>query len=158
MKETTLFLLTILLLSCKPEKSQKDESTNKDRNIVEIKSTETKSDTSFIDFFEKFMWDTEFHQSRVVFPIQLKDNDIETSEEWRHLTFYTQNEYIPTLTSDTLSIFDKDVKLESTKMFIVDFKKEIAESFAFEKVNKSWYLKNSKKTTFANLPDLDFIH
>jgi hypothetical protein len=158
MKEIILFLLTILLLSCNSEKSQNNESTDKDRNIVEIKSTEIKGDTSFLDFFEKFMWDREFQKSRVVFPIQLKDNDFKTSEEWRHLTFYTQNEYIPTLTSDTLSIFDKDVKLESTKMFIVDFKKEIAESFAFEKINKNWYLKNSKKTTFANLPDLDFIN
>jgi len=158
MKEIILFSLTILLLSCNSEKTSKNESTDKDRNIVEIKSTEINGDTSFLDFFEKFMWDREFQQSRVVFPIQLKDIDIKTSKEWRYLTFYTQNEYIPTMTSDTLSVFDKEVKLEFTKMFIVDFKKEIAESFAFEKVNKNWYLKNSNKTTFANLPDLDFIN
>lgn len=158
MKEIFLFLLTILLLSCNSGKTQKKESTEKDSNIVEINSTEIKGDTSFLDFFEKFMWDKEFQRSRVIFPIQLRDNDVKSSEEWRHLSFYTQNEYIPTLTSDTLSIFDKDVKLESTKMFIVDFKKEIAESFAFEKVNNNWYLKYSEKITFVNLPELDFIN
>lgn len=158
MKQIILFLSTVLLLSCNSERTQKNETTDKEIGNVEMKTAEIKSDTSFLDFFEKFMWDKEFQQSRVIFPIQLKDNDIKTSEEWRHLTFYTQNEFIPTLTSDTLSIFDKEVKLEYTKMFIVDFKKEIAESFAFEKVNKNWYLKNTKKTTFANLPDLDFIN
>ena len=158
MKQIILFLSTVLLLSCNSERTQKIETTDKEIGNVELKTAEIKSDTSFLDFFEKFMWDKEFQQSRVIFPIQLKDNDIKNSEEWRHLTFYTQNEYIPTLTSDTLSIFEKEVKHESTKMFIVDFKKEIAESFEFEKVNKNWYLKNSKKTTFANLPDLDFIN
>jgi hypothetical protein len=158
MRVIILFLHTIMLLSCNSEKTQKNESTDKDRNIVEIKSIEINGDTSFLEFFDKFMWDREFQQSRVIFPIQLKDNDIKSSEEWRHITFYTENEYIPTLTSDTLSIFDKDVKLESAKMFIVDFKNEIAESYAFEKVNKNWYLKNSKKATFADLPDLDFIN
>ena len=158
MKEIILFLLTILLLSCNSEKSQKNESTDKDRNIVEIKSTEIKGDTSFLDFFEKFMWDKEFQQSRVIFPIQQNGNEIKTSKEWRYLPFYTQSDCIPTLATDTLSIFDKSVNLQSTKMFIVDFKKDIAESFSFEKVNKNWFLKNSDKTTFANLPDLDFIN
>ena len=158
MKEIILFLLTILLFSCNSERTQKNETIDKDSSIVEMKHTEIKGDTSFLDFFEKFMWDKEFQQSRVVFPIQQNGIEIKTSEEWRHLTFYTQNDYIPTLTSDTLSIFDKDVKLEFTKMFIVNFKKNIAESFAFEKVNKNWYLKNLDKTTFANLPDIDFVN
>ncbi len=158
MKEIILFLLTILLFSCNSERTQKNETIDKDSSIVEIKPIEIKGDTSFLDFFEKFMWDKEFQQSRVVFPVQQNGNEIKTSEDWRHLPFYTQNDYIPTLTSDTISIFDKDVKLESTKMFIVDFKKNIAELFAFEKVNKNWYLKNLDKTTFTNLPDIDFIN
>lgn len=158
MKEIILFLLTILLFSCNSERTQKNETIDKDSSIVEIKPTEIKGDTSFLDFFEKFMWDKGFQQSRVVFPVQQNGNEIKTSEDWRHLPFYTQNDYIPTLTSDTISIFDKDVKLESTKMFIVDFKKNIAELFAFEKVNKNWYLKNLDKTTFTNLPDIDFIN
>lgn len=157
MKEIILFLSTILLLSCNSEKTQKNETTEKDSSIVEIKSTEIKGDTSFLDFFEKFMWDKEFQQSRVLFPIQQNGNEIKTSEEWRHLPFYTQSEYIPTLTSDTLSIFDKDVNLESIGMFIIDFKKDIAESFAFEKVNKNWHLKSSEKTTFVNLPNNEFF-
>ncbi len=151
-------MLTIFMFSCNSEKNQKKEMKAMEINNTEIKTAEIKGDSSFVDFFEKFMWDREFQQSRVVFPIQLKGNYFKTSENWKHLTLYTQNEYIPTLTSDTLSIFDKDVQLESVKMFIVDLKKEFAESFEFENVNKNWYLKNSKKTTFANLPDLDFIN
>lgn len=37
----------------------------------------------------------------------------------------TLNEYIPTLSSDTLSIFDKDVNLESTKMFIIQERNDL---------------------------------
>ena len=158
MKQIILFLSTILLLSCNSERTQKNETTDKEISNVEMKTAEIKGDTSFVDFFEKFMWDKEFQQSRVLFPIELNGNEIKTSEAWKHLPFYTQNEYIPALSSDTLSIFDKDVNLESTKMFIIDFKNQIAESFAFEKVNKNWHLKNFNKTTFANLPDLDFIN
>ncbi|WP_194778670.1 DUF4348 domain-containing protein [Pararhodonellum marinum] len=159
MKQILPFLMLIIfMLSCNSEKNQKNEMTAMEISNTEMKTAEIKGDSSFVDFFEKFMWNREFQKSRVVFPIKLKDNNIKSSEEWRHLPFYTANAYIPTLTSDTLSIFDKDVKLESTIMFTVDFKKEIAESFAFKKVNKNWYLKNSKKTTFANLPDLDFIN
>lgn len=158
MKQTILFLFTILLLSFNSERTKKNETTEKKISNIDIKTAEIKSDTSFVDFFEKFMWDKKFQQSRILFPIELNGNEIKTSKEWKHLPFYTRNEYIPTLSSDTLSIFDKDVNLESTKMFIIDFKNKIGESFAFEKVNKNWHLKNSNKTTFANLPDLDFIN
>lgn len=158
MKKIILFLSTILFLSCNSEKTQKNETTDKDTSNFEMKTAEFKGDTSFVDFFEKFMWDKEFQKYRALFPIKLNGKEIKTSEEWKHLPFYTQNEYIPTLTSDTLSIFDKDVNLKSTKMFIIDFKNEIAESFEFEKVNKNWHLKQSNKTTFSNLPDLDFIN
>jgi hypothetical protein len=158
MQKTILIFSTILLLSCNTEKSQKIEYKDKEIRHVEMKNIEMKTDTSFIDFFEKFMWDKKFQQSRVLFPIELNGNKIMISEEWNHLPFYAQNDYIPTLTSDTLSIFDKDLNLESNKMFIIDFKNEIVKSFVFEKVNKNWHLKNSNRTNFSNLPDLDFIN
>lgn len=53
---------------------------------VKIKSEEIKGDTSFVDFFEKFMWDKEFQQSRVLFPIELNGNEIKTSKKWKHLS------------------------------------------------------------------------
>lgn len=150
-------MLTVLLLPGNAEKNQKSETPDKDSSVVEMKNTENGGDTSFLDFFEKFMWDKEFQQSRVLYPIQQHGNEIKTSKEWRYLPFYTQSGYIPTLASDTISIFEKDVNLGSTEMFVIDFDKNFAESFAFEKVNNNWHLKKCKKTTFANLPDVDFI-
>jgi len=152
MKEIILFILTILLLSCNFENKQKN-----DMSIAEMNTAEIKVDSSFIDFFEKFMWNKEFQKSRVLYPIQLNGKKIKTLEEWKYLPLYTQSEYIPTLTSDTLSIFDKDVSLESTGMSIVDFKKNDAEYFEFKKVNNNWYLTKSIKTIFKNLPDVEFI-
>ena len=156
MKEAILLIMTILLLSYNSE-NKKNETTVNDIINVEAENSEIIADTSFLDFFEKYMWDRDFQKSRVIHPIQLNGKEIKNSEEWKYLPFYTQSDCIPTLASDTLSIFDKSINLQSIKMFIVDFKKDIAESFSFEKVNKNWFLKNSDKTTFANLPDLDFI-
>lgn len=133
MKEIILFILTIVLASCNSEKNQKNETTSNDTNNVEMKTAEIKVDSSFLDFFEKFMWDKEFQKLRVLYPIQLNGIEIKALEEWKYLPFYTQSEYIPTLTSDTLSIFDKDINSESTEMCIVDFKKNNAEYFEFEK-------------------------
>jgi len=158
MKEAIVFIMTILLLSCNSEKNQKNETTVKDISNVEVENSEIIADTSFLDFFEKYMWDREFQKSRVIYPIQINGKEIKNSEEWKYLPFYTLSDCIPTLASDTLSIFDKNENPKSTKMFIVDFKKDIAKSFSFEKVNKSWVLRNCYKTTFANLPDLDFIN
>jgi hypothetical protein len=157
MKQILLFILIILLLSCNFEKKQINETTDKNTNNVEMKTAEIKIDSSFLDFFEKFMWDKEFQKSRVLFPIQLNGIEIKTLGEWKYLPFYTQSEYIPTLTSDTLSIFDKDLNLKSTEMCIVDFKKNNAEYFEFEKANKLWCLKKYKKTTLKNVPDFEFM-
>ncbi|WP_113922733.1 hypothetical protein [Cognataquiflexum aquatile] len=60
MKQIILFLSTVLLLSCNSERTQKNETTDKEIGNVEMKTAEIKSDTSFLDFFEKFMWDKEF--------------------------------------------------------------------------------------------------
>lgn len=158
MKEIIIFFVSILILSCNSGKIQKSETSDTDNNFFDINSSDNQTDTSFVDFFEKFMWDKEFQKSRILFPIKQNGNEIKTSEEWRYLPFYTNSNYIPTLTSDTLSIFDKDVNLESIEMYIIDFKKDIVELFVFEKFNKNWHLKNSNKTTFEFLPDFDFIN
>jgi hypothetical protein len=157
MKQITLFIVTILLLSCNAEKTQKNETIDRDISKVEVKPAAIKDDTSFLDFFEKFMWDNEFQKSRVLFPIQQNGKEINTAEEWNYLPFYTQCEYIPTVTSDTSNLFEKNENPESTEMFLIDFKKEMAEKFAFKKVNKKWYLTRSGKATFATLPDSEFI-
>lgn len=157
MKETILFLLTLILMSCNSEKSLKNDTLGNESREVKIKTEEIKSDTSFLDFFENFMWDKEFQKSRVLFPFSQNGNIIKTTEEWKYLPFFTQSEYIPTLTSDTLSLFDKDINVEEIEMFVMDFRKEIADKFAFKKVNKNWFLQSVGKATLKNLPDTAFI-
>lgn len=159
MKEIILILLTIIFLSCNSEKShQKETTNNNDGSEVEIKTAEVENDTSFFDFFEKFMWDKEFQKSRVQFPFQQKGNTIKTSEDWEHLPFYTQSSYVPTLSSDTLSLININVKIEKTELYILDFEKNIANKFAFKKLNKNWQLLSLETTTFENVPDNEFIN
>lgn len=158
MKKIIYFIIATLLFSCNSEKKPQNDLINQDNNNVEIKTPEIKGDTSFVDFFEKFMWDKAYQKSRLLFPIVFNGKEFKNSEKWKHLPFYTQDAYIPTMTSDTLSIFDKDIKLESLKMFILDFKKQTAESFTFKKANKKWHLKNAEEASFNRLPDVEFIN
>ena len=151
------FILTFVMLSCNADKNQKNVTTDNEISTIEIENSEIKVDTSFFDFFEKFMWDKEFQKSRVIYPIEQDGKEIRTLKEWQYLPFYTQSKYIPTLTSDTLIMFDKDIHFESIEMYIVDFKKNSTAGYVFEKVQTKWHLKRSKDFTIKNLPDIEFI-
>lgn len=157
MKEMILFLSTLLSLWSEDVKIQANETPTKTLIKVVINPTTINIDSTFISFFEEFMWDKTFQQSRVLFPIQQFGIKINSAKEWIYLPFYTQSEHIPTLTSDTLSLFEKDLKERATNLYIVDFEKEESDHYTFEKVNLHWYLKNITRTPLTHLPDNDFI-
>jgi hypothetical protein len=144
-------------MSCNFDKNQKKETIDNVVSIIEIENSETKVDTSFLDFFENFMWDKEFQKSRVIYPIEHEGIEFKSLKEWQYLPFYAQSKYMPILTSDTLIIFDQDLRLKSIEIYIVDFKKNSAACYAFEKVQTKWHLKRSKDFVFKNLPDIEFI-
>jgi hypothetical protein len=153
----SLFVITILCFSCNSSKLQKIENKQVINKLEKQKNLELIADSSFLDFFGKFMWDKEFQKQRVHYPFNLKGFKILRSEDWKHLPFYSQLEYIPTFTSDTLSIYEKEVKQDKIELFMLNFDKFQAESFFFEKINKNWFLINAKIKSINNIPDHEFI-
>jgi len=123
MRNLFVIISTFLVISCGSQTAKETRQQHKDSSIVETNKTAT-VDTSFMDFFDKFMWDKEFQKSRIVFPYRQDNKKITTSVNWRHLSFYTESEYIPILNSDTFRVFDKEVETTTIGLSIVNFKKK----------------------------------
>ncbi len=156
MKKGILILVTALFLSCNSGSHQYETSV-KDSIEDEVMTTEMRIDISFFEFFEEFMWDKEFQISRVRFPIQEFGNTIVTSEDWEHLPFYTEESYIPGLSSDTLRLMDKDVEGESIVLFRFDHKNRSADKFSFRKVDGNWHLLSVDRIPNEEVPDYGFV-
>jgi len=156
MKKEIFILVTALFLSCNSGSHQYEQSV-KDSIEDEVMTTEMRVDISFFDFFEKFMWDKEFQISIVRFPIQEFGNTIVTLEDWEHLPFYTEESYIPGLSSDTLRLMDKDVEGESIILFRFDHKNSSADKFTFRKIDGNWHLLSVDRISNEEVPDYEFV-
>ena len=158
MLKSILFLVATLLISCSVEEKNKNKVIVENAFATDVKNEDIKGDTSFLKFFTKFMWDAAFQKTRILFPFDQHGKTIKSSKEWIHLPFFSRYEYFPTLTSDTLSTYEKDIKQASTTLYVVDFNNKTASSFAFEKMDNIWILKRNSKIAFSNVPDFEFVN
>jgi len=156
MRSLYIIISTFLVISCGSQKAKDTRQQQKDSSIVETNKTAT-VDTLFMDFFEKFMWDKEFQKSRIVFPYRQNNKNILSSVNWKHLSFYTQSEYIPILNSDTISLYDKDVKTTTIELSIVNFKMKAITNYNFKKIENKWFLLSSENLSIKSVPDFEFI-
>lgn len=152
-----LILLPSLVYSCRSDKAKKTLKYEKDNSAVETKIM-VLTDTLFMDFFEEFMWDKDFQKSRIVFPYKQDSKNILTFGNWKHLSFYSESEYIPILNSDTISLYDQDVKTKTIGLSIVNFKNNGITKYNFKKIESNWYLLSSEHLAIENVPDFEFIH
>jgi len=156
MRNLFVIISTFLVISCGSQTAKETRQQHKDSSIVETNKTAT-VDTSFMDFFDKFMWDKEFQKSRIVFPYRQDNKKITTSVNWRHLSFYTESEYIPILNSDTFRVFDKEVETTTIGLSIVNFKKKAITNYNFKKIENKWFLLSSENLSIKSVPDFEFI-
>jgi len=163
MRKITLITVSIgiLLFACN---NRKPKTVNEVKLPLEEKSetdkliSEILEDKSFTDFFETFIWDEEFQKTRIVFPLKKDNKTIQTSKDWKHLPFYTTSEFIPILSSDTLSeLYDKEVTTSKIGLFLIDFKREIADKYNFEKIDSKWFLQSLESLSINKAPDFEFI-
>lgn len=133
MKEHYIYVWIFLLVSCHSLKNQQNKPLNRTENSFSDSLINAPKDTSFWVFFENFMWDKQFQQSRILFPIEQNGKRIQKPEEWAYLPFYTNHEYIPALASDTLNAFEKRIENDSIQLSIASVQKRVASNYAFEK-------------------------
>ena len=112
-------------------------------------------DKSFTDFFDAFIWNEDFQKSRTIFPFKKDNKTIQMANDWNYLPFYTASNYIPILSSDTL---DKDVNTSKIGLFLIDFKREIADKYNFEKIDRKWFLQSSESLSINKVLDFEFIN
>lgn len=156
MRSLYIIISTFLVVSCVSQKTKETRLQQNDSSIVETKKMAT-VDTLFMDFFEEFMWNKEFQKARIVFPYKQDNKTISSSQNWKHLPFYTESEFIPILNSDTVRLFDKDVKTNSIGLFIVNFKVKEVTNYNFKKIDDKWFLLSSVNLPIKNVPDFEFI-
>lgn len=153
-----MILLTTILLSGNFRGSYQNKSTSgNSRSIFKSSFPEISNDSLFFDFFEHFMWDQEFQKSRVKVPFLLEGKTVKTAEEWKHLPFYSSSPYISMLSSDTLSLIERDVQTKETDLFIVNFERDHADKFAFKNSDGHWYLQGLETIHSESIPDKAFI-
>ena len=162
MRKITLITASIgvLLLSCSNRHPQTISEVGlplEETNGVEKLPLENSIDISFMDFFELFMYEEEFQKSKIVFPFKKDNKIIQTAENWKHLPFYLNDMYMPILSSDTLTLYHKDVSSSKIELSIIDFKKKVVDKYNFEKINNEWFLLSSEKSSINSVPDFEFI-
>lgn len=148
MRSVYLIIWTALFISCNPKKN--NETRIQEKATVSV-------ETTFMDFFDTFMWDKKFQESRIIFPIKHETKTITSSKDWKHLSFYTESKYIPILNSDTINLFDKDVEGKTIEMFIVNTAIKSATKYSFIKNENKWFLSSSQDLIIKSVPDFEFI-
>ena len=156
MRSLTIILFAFFVISCGSQKANDTIQQKKIETVVETNNTAT-VDTLFMDFFEEFMWNKEFQKSRIVFPYRQDNKTIANSKNWKHLSFYTESEFIPILNSDTVRLFDKDVETNTIGLFIVNFKEKNVINYNFRKVKDKWFMLGSENLSITNVPDFEFV-
>jgi len=152
--------ISILLLSCGNRQSQTVNDVNlpSEESETEKLLSENSKDKSFTDFFETFMWNEEFQKARTVFPFKQYNKTFQTSKDWKHLPFYREKECIPILSSDTIrGLYDKEITASKVGLFLIDFQREIADKYNFEKIDSKWFLQSFECLSINKAPDIEFI-
>jgi len=150
MKKVLVLVLFGFLLAPNSSKALTDN-----KNSFAI--TDNQKDSLFLDFFEQFLWDNDFQQSRVAYPIQWHGQVIKDKKHWKPIALQTTAEFIPFLSADTVTIVDKEVKAPFVQVNVLKFDSNESDVYDFSKINTNWYLTKVKTTKLAEAPDREFI-
>jgi len=115
------------------------------------------TEETFMDFFENFMWNSDFQNERIVFPINYQGKQLVSQQDWEFNRFYTVKSYMPILHADTISYFDKDVSNSLLKMSIVSFINQESDNYNFKKTGGVWKLVRVETQPIDSLNDIDFV-
>lgn len=168
MKKAILFITLILIWACKSEKPDENtlhktsENSEKEEVII-LKAPEIEiklpivNDSLFFDFFDAFMWHVEFQKSRIVFPFQKDTIQILKAENWEYLPFYTDNDFLPVLLSDSINLYEKQIEGSKIALNVLNGNLKTGIRYDFEQKEKKWLLVNASSISDHKVPDLEFL-
>ncbi len=154
MKSVSHFIFALLILSCNVNESKDYIPAD---TTVEFQNDDTSADHAFLEFFSRFMMDQEFQKARTIFSFELPDKKITTTEEWQHISFFSQSSFIPILSSDTLDPFKKDSDFSVLNFSLLNFKSASKTNYQFDNLKDQWFLTGLESASINTLPDGDFI-
>jgi hypothetical protein len=170
MRELLKILVILILVSCQTKTKEnngnsEDSIKSVDSEIVQVTNelSQTVDDNNiteetFMDFFGNFMWNREFQNERIVYPINYKGKQLESKKDWKYNRFYTVKSYMPILHTDTITYYDKDVSDNLLTMSIVSFENQESENFDFKRTVEGWKLVKVGIQHIDSLIDIGFIN
>ena len=139
-----LILIVIFgLFSCKSEGGKFDDLQQEEIKTELIKNRTEIDTTSFMDFFEIFIFDKRLQNSN-------KDNSINYNS-------FSSKDFVAYLNSDTLSVFEEKNVSDKQDLIIIDFKKTKNLKYKFEKINQKWMFSGSSAISINNLSEKKFV-
>jgi len=139
-----LILIVIFgLFSCKSEDGKLDDLQQNELETVLTENVTEIDTTSFMEFFENFIFDKRLQNSN-------KDNSIDYN-------FFSSKDFVAYLNSDTLSVFDEKNFSDKQDLIIIDFKKTKNLKYKFEKINQKWTFSGTSTISINNLSEKKFV-
>lgn len=138
-----ILILIFSLFSCKSDVKKVEGFQGKAVEMNKKNSTVSIDTTSFMEFFESFIFDKRLQISN-------KDNSIDYN-------FFSSKDFVAYLNSDTLSVFEEKNLSDKQDLIILDFKKGKNLKYKFEKIDNKWTFSDSNTISINNLSEKKFV-
>lgn len=138
-----VFIFIFSLFSCKSDDKKLEGFQEKAVEMNQENSAVSIDTTSFMEFFESFIFDKRLQKSN-------KDYSIDYN-------FFSSKDFIAYLNSDTLSVFEDKNLSDEQDLIILDFKKGKNLKYKFEKINNKWTFSGSNAISINSLSEKKFV-
>lgn len=138
-----ILILIFGLFSCKSDDRKLEGFQEKAVEMNQENSTVSIDTTSFMEFFESFIFEKRFQNRN-------KDNSIDYN-------FFSSKDFVAYLNSDTLSVFEEKNLSDKQDLIILDFKKVKNLKYKFEKIDNKWTFSGSNTISINSLPEIKFV-
>lgn len=153
-----VFLIVIFtLISCKSEEKRTNDFQRKSTETKSINSSLSIDTTSFVDFFESFIFEKEFQKSRIYNPLKINNIEISINSITESLIFYPKKDFTAYLNSDTLSVFEEKNVSDKQDLIIINFKENKNLKYKFENKDSKWMFLGYDDVSLKGLSEKKFI-
>jgi hypothetical protein len=138
-----ILILIFSLFSCTSDDTKLEGFQEKAVEMNQEDSTVSIDTTSFMEFFESFIFDKRLQNSN-------KDNSIDYN-------FFSTKDFVAYLNSDTLSVFEEKNLSDKQDLIILDFEKGKNLKYKFENIDNKWTFSGSNTVSINSLSEKKFV-